>query len=305
MHADRIERPGLDLLAGAVDSHVHVCPHLNARSIDVLGAVREAAAVGMRGLGLMDNFVNSSGYAALAMRELGHLGVTVFGGLIMEPPAGGLSLAAVDAALGYGYGPGTGARFVSLPTHHTAHVARAEGRSPAYVESCLAIPERGALPEPLPAILDRIAAAGVVLETGHLAAEEALRVVEEAGRRGVARILVPANGFPEDAVRALVDAGAVIELSFFPLTHATQVGLTHVDREAHRIGAVRLEDTVRAIRTAGPDRTIVNSDSGVYVLPPPVEALREFLLLLETAGIERADLRTMTAQVSAELFGLA
>ena len=41
-------RPGAELLAGAVDCHVHACPHLNARSVDVLQAVEEAGAAGMR-----------------------------------------------------------------------------------------------------------------------------------------------------------------------------------------------------------------------------------------------------------------
>ena len=86
--------PGSEMLQGAVDGHVHACPHLNPRSLDVFQAVRAAADAGMSGLGLMDNFCNSGGYAALAMRELGDLGVEVFGGLIMEPPAGGVSTAA-------------------------------------------------------------------------------------------------------------------------------------------------------------------------------------------------------------------
>ncbi len=120
--------PGMDLLAGAVDGHVHACPHINARRLDVFEAVRDAAAAGMAGLGLMDNFANSSGLAALAMRELSHLGVDVWGGLIMEPPAGGVSAEVARIALSYGYGPGTGARFLSLPTHHTRHVARQEHR---------------------------------------------------------------------------------------------------------------------------------------------------------------------------------
>ena len=61
--------PGMDLLHGAVDCHVHACPHVNARSLDVLQAVRAAAAAGMHGIGLMDNFTNTSGYAALAQRS--------------------------------------------------------------------------------------------------------------------------------------------------------------------------------------------------------------------------------------------
>ncbi len=85
-------QPGMDLLVDAVDCHVHACPHINARSVDVFQAVRAAAAAGMRGIGLMDNFANSSGLAALARRELCDLGVEVFGGLIMEPPAGGVTV---------------------------------------------------------------------------------------------------------------------------------------------------------------------------------------------------------------------
>ncbi len=65
-------RHGMHHLKGAIDCHVHTCPHLNGRSATVFESVREAAAAGMRAIGLMDNFQNSSGYAALAMAELGH-----------------------------------------------------------------------------------------------------------------------------------------------------------------------------------------------------------------------------------------
>lgn len=293
---------GMEYLKGAVDNHVHACPHLNARSLDVFTAVRQAAACGMRGLGLMDNFANSAGYAALAMRELGDLGVDVFGGLIMEPPAGGVSVEAVEAALGYGYGPGTAARFISLPTHHTRFIARLENRSPLHIEACLEIPESGPLPEPLPAILDRVAAADIVLNTGHLGAGEALRLVDLAKPRGVTRILVPATGYPPDLIADLAAMGAVVEFSFFFVSHATEIGLTHVDAEKNRVPRIAVAELVNAIRAAGVENSIANSDAGVFVLPPPVEALREFLLLLEASGFSAAELRTMSAANPAQLF---
>jgi Family of unknown function (DUF6282) len=34
----------MEMLVGAVDCHVHACPHINARRLDVFEAVREAAA---------------------------------------------------------------------------------------------------------------------------------------------------------------------------------------------------------------------------------------------------------------------
>ena len=294
--------PGFELLEGAVDNHVHACPHLNARTVTVFEAVRQAAAAGMRGLGLMDNFCNSAGYAALAMQELGDLGVDVFGGLIMEPPAGGVTLEAVEAALGYGYGPGTAARFISLPTHHTRHIAMLEQRSKAHIESCLAIPESGGLPDPLPAILDRIVEADVVLNTGHISGPEAVRLVEAARRCGIKRLLVPASHYQKDEISELTQLGAIAEFSFFFVSHATQAGLTHVDAQKNTVPPVPLPSMIELIRTATPERAILNSDGGVFILPPPVEALREFMLLLESAGLSRGDLRTMSSINPGRLF---
>jgi hypothetical protein len=294
--------PGIELLRGAVDCHVHACPHINPRSVNVFDATRQAAAVGMRGLGLMDNFANSSGLAALAMAELGHLGVDVFGGIILEPPAGGISPEAVAVALRYGYGPGQGARFVSMPTHHARHVAQAEGRSPAYVEAAFAVAESGPLPGPFRQILDLVAEHDVVFNTGHVSAPEAARLAAAARDHGVTRILVPCNGYAPDDVRAIVTTGAYAEFSFFFHTHATMVGLAHVDAERHRTPRVTIDETAAAIRAATPARTIVSSDCGVSLLPPPVEGLREYLLLLAGVGFDEGELRAMAAENPARLF---
>ena len=294
--------PGAELLRGAVDCHVHCCPHINARSVTVFEAVRQAAAAGMRAIGLMDNFANSSGLAALAMTELRHLGVEVFGGVILEPPAGGVSPEVVELALRYGYGPATGARFVSLPTHHTRHIARLEARSPGYVEACFHVPDTGPLPDPVRRILDLVAAHDAVLNTGHVSASEACRLAEAAPRHGVARVLVPANGYAPEAIRAIAATGAYAEFSFFFHTHATMVGLTHVDAERHRAPGLSLDATLAGIRAAGPNRAILSSDCGVALLPPPAEGFREFLLLLREAGVDEPDLRVMAAENPARLF---
>ncbi len=297
-------RPNADLLVGAMDNHVHACPHINARSLDVFDAVEDAAAAGMVALGLMDNFAPTSGYAALARRRLGHLGVDVFGGLIMEPPAGGVSAEAVRASLAYGYAPGDGARFISLPTHHTRHIAEQEGRSPAYLEGCLAIPDAGPLPDPLPEILDLVAGADVVLNTGHLSGPEAVRVVEAARAAGVTRILVPSSHYDGRTVAEVVRLGGVAEFSFFFVSHATQVGLTHVDAAANTVAPVALADMAERIAAAGPDAAILSSDCGVGVLPPPAEGLREFLVLLQHAGVPRDHLRAMVRDTPRRLFNV-
>ncbi len=293
-----------DFLRGAVDGHVHACPHLNDRRLDALQAADQADAAGMAGLGLMDNFSNSAVLAALVRRARPNMPLDVFGGLIMEPPAGGLSPEAVKTALGSGYGPSQGARFISLPTHHTQYVARSEGRSPAHIEACLAIPAHGPLPDPLLKICDLVAQADVVLNTGHLHADEAIRVVEAAVAAGIKRILVPANAYEPNDVRALVAAGAVVELSFFFVSHATEAGLTHVDSETHTIPRVTAPQMAALALAAGPGKLVLSSDCGVFLLPPPVEGLRGFVLLLEACGVPADILVPAISETPARLFNV-
>jgi hypothetical protein len=220
----------------------------------------------------------------------------------MEPPAGGVSAEAVKAALAYGYSDTDGARFISLPTHHTKNIALQEGREKSYVETCLEIPESGELPDPLPEILDLIAAHDVVLNTGHISGPEACRLTELATARGVSRILVPASHFEPAEVRQLTEAGAFAEFSFFFISHATQLGLTHVDAEKHKATPVDLPKMAQLITVATPARTVLSGDCGVFVLPPPVEGFREFLLMIESAGFDHDMLRQMAAQNPAHLF---
>jgi hypothetical protein len=292
---------GMHYLKGAVDCHVHTCPHLNGRSVTVFESVRQAAAAGMSAIGLMDNFQNSSGYAALAMTELGHLGVEVFGGLIMQPTAGGITYEAARTAVDYGYGPGTGARFLSLPTHHTYAVAVLEGRSPAFLETTFRVPSSGTIPDPVPAIMDLCAERDIVFDCGHVDGQEAVALADEARRRGLGRLRAHCGGYDPDAIAEIAALGGYCEFSFFALTHATQVALTHADPEKHRLAPVTIQDLAPRIRAAG-DKAIVSGDAGISLLAPPAETFRQFLLLLEAEGFDDAALRLMSSANPKRLF---
>lgn len=294
---------GSELLTGSIDCHVHPCPHMNGRSVTVFDAVRQAASAGQRAIVLMDNFQNSSGYAALAMQELGDLGVEVLGGIILQPSAGGICPETVRIALDYGYGPGTGARFVSLPTHHTRHVALQEGRTALQANSAFHVPESGVLPDPVLEILDICAARDVVFDCGHVSAPEALRLSEIARDRGVGRVRVHCSDHEPDTIAALAALGAYCEFSFFVLSHATQVGLTHADSEKHRIAAITLAQQVERLHAAG-GQAVVSSDAGISLLAPPVETFRQYLLLLRAQGFDDAALRRMSRDAPAALFGI-
>jgi hypothetical protein len=306
MQGDVTERPRelpfAHLLRGAVDSHVHCAPHINARTVTVFDAVRDAASAGLVGLGIMDVFANTSGLAALAMRELGHLGVDVFGGIILEPYVGGVDPRVVRNALHMGYGPGTGARFISLPCHHTRFVARSEQRPPDYVASCFHVEADAPLTDALKEIIDLAAAANVVFNTGHVTGPEAVRLVAEARSRGVEKILCPASYFSIEQARAAAASGAFLEFSFFVLSHATSIGQTMIDSERHRFPPVALESVIEKIQAVGPECCVLSSDSGSYVLPPPVEAFRELIVMVQSAGFEDQAMRLMTATNPTRLF---
>jgi hypothetical protein len=63
-------RPGAHFLKGATERHVHARPHVNARSITVFDAVREAADAGMGAIGLIDINVNSAGFSEAEIRTM-------------------------------------------------------------------------------------------------------------------------------------------------------------------------------------------------------------------------------------------
>jgi len=67
-----------------------------------------------------------------------------------------------------------------------------------------------------------------------------------------------------------------------------------VDEEKHKIAANSvIQDFTPRIRAAG-DRAILSTDAGVYLLPPPVEAFREYLMLIESEGFTESEIQRMT-----------
>ena len=128
------------------------------------------------------------------------------------------------------------------------------------------------------------------------------REVEAERAAGVARILAPCSHFDTETVAEIAGLGAVAEFSFFFVSHATQVDLTHVDAAKNAVAAVPAPLMAERLRAAGAENAILSSDCGVFLLPPPVGGLREFLLLMREAGFSDVELRRMSAETPARLF---
>ena len=85
-------------------------------------------------------------------------------------------------------------------------------------------------------ILDLIAYNKLVLNTGHLSDDETINLIHLAKNHGVTKILVPANHL---AKKTLIEINSLtkvfFEFSYFFISEATGIPLTHIDGEKHII----------------------------------------------------------------------
>ena len=286
------------LLQGAVDLHVHSGPGLIPRSLDHVEAVKQALAVGMRGLVVKDQHSMTSG-SVYFLKEHIFKGapITFYGGLVLNNTGGGINPFTVDCAIKYG------GKIIWMPTlsaknHIEAHAKNHKLAFPSTKEKPLEeipltilTPNGGLLPQ-ITEILRLIARADVILATGHLYLDEIKLLVKEAKRQGVKKILM---NHPEFIVNAsleemvsLADQGVFIEHSY-ALFHS---------------GAVKKEYLVEMIKKVGAERTIIGSDLGQAHNPYPVEGLKACIRDLLDLGIKDEEIDLVLRKNPAKLLDL-
>ncbi len=317
------------LLRGAIDIHVHATPHLpsSPRRLDPIQAAVQARDAGMQSIVLLDVFQMTNGVAWIVNRAVPDF--KVFGGLILNTAYGGLNPRAVKTAIRYG----DGAKFVSFGAHSTYFQASREGRVvdgnftplkdlyPDFkreeVDRAISIPVEGPLGRDLEEILGLISDnSHIFLNTGHVSADEAIRLVDLAHEYGIKNVLV-ATAVTQIAstgqLQYMAGKGAFIEYTLGAYTHTTTIPKTHyyVEPEYASIdeemtGEVRgsIRKAAEQIQQVGADRCIIATDFGVYTLPDPVEGLREFIASLLDLGIPADDIRKLVKSNPEKLLGL-
>ena len=318
-----------ELLEGAIDIHVHAGPHIfsSPRRVDPFQAAIQARDAGMQAIVFMDVFEMSNGTAWLVNRAVPDF--KTYGGLIMNTVYGSMNPRAVKTALYYG----DGAKYISFGAHSTYYQAAREGRrvdgkfvplSEIYpkfkteeLDRCIRIPVDEPVGPELDEILQLVAEhPHVFLNTGHVSAEEGVRVVELAEQYGIKRVLV-ASAVTKIAtmeqLKYMVGKGAFIEFTLAAYTHTTPLPKTHyyVEREYASIdegmeeepsGGVRV--VAEEIQELGADNCIIGTDFGVYTLPAPVEGLREFVACLLDFGLPAEDIRKLIKANPERLLGI-
>ena len=316
-------------MKGSIDIHVHAGPHIfsSPRRVDPFQAARLARDSGMQAIVYMDVFEMSNGTAWLVNREVPDF--KVYGGLILNTVYGGMNPRAVKTALSYG----DGAKYISFGAHSTYYQAAREGRAvdgkfvplseiyPKFkteeLDRCIRIPVDEAPGEDLDEILKLIAAnPHVYMITGHVSAEEGVRLVDLAEEYGIKKTVVSSavtKIASMDQLAHMTDKGAFIEYTLAAYTHTTTIPKTHyyVEREYASIdegmsGADEggIKHVAEQIQELGAKHCVICTDFGVYTLPAPVEGFREFIACLLDMGLPHEDIRAMNKTNPEKILGL-
>lgn len=285
------------LMQGAIDLHVHSGPSTMARQLDHFEAVEQAAAAGMRGILFKDHHYSVGPFLPIMERLLSHLGVAMYGSLVLNNSTGGLNPAVVDFHLK------SGTKMIFMPTAHAANHIRSNHRGGKLKSNVqlrkpkplTVLSEDGALLDSVREILDMVAEHDAILSSGHLHVAEIWSLFEEARKRGVKRLVInhPMYGlhFTHADISELAALGAVVE----------QSACLYVDSRFNTYSPAELKEHIDA---AGVANSSIGSDLGQVDNPSPVEGLRQAAALCLGLGYSEADVTTMLRDNPAKLVGL-
>jgi Family of unknown function (DUF6282) len=283
-------RNGVELLEGAVDMHVHAMPDFHPRMMNELEILQDAKAYGMRAIVSKSHYCLNADRVALLSSMVE--GIDCFGGVVLNPPVGGINPSAVDAAIRYG------GKEIWMPSFYTkAHMENFPAfkgvvRGPA--EGIVLVKNGALLPE-VHEILDLIAEANVILGTSHCSEDEIFILVREAIQHGVKKIIVthpycPVPDLSLEKQAALAEQGAYIELCLYSAMPIS--------------GRVTAAGFAQTISTVGAQRVVLATDFGQPFHPTPAEGMRIFVNNLLAVGIEKSDIEIMIKENPAELLDL-
>ncbi len=237
---------------------------------------------------------------------------TTCGGIILNTVFGGMNPRAVKTAISYG----SGARYVSFGAHSTYFQAYKEGRFengewitlrekyPKFVEEelsrCIAIPE-GKPSQELDEILKLISDnQQIYLVTGHVANDEALRLLKLSKDYGIKKVVVSnavSENMSDEEIHKALNSGVeqvYIERTLAAHTHTTTIPKTHyyvepeyraMDEGLEGVTSKGVAGVAEQIQKFGADNFVIGTDFGVYTLPTPVEGMREFIACLLDLGL--------------------
>jgi hypothetical protein len=274
------------VLAGTIDIHVHSDPDSRPRSIDALDVAKLSRSKGMRGLVLKNHYDPTGGLAYLVRKEVP--GLEVFGGIDLNLTVGGINPAAVAHMTEVS---GKWGRFVWMPTFDSENQVRYSKENRPFVR----VSRNGELLPEVKEVVALIAKHGLVLATGHIAPEEALKLLEEARRQGVQHMVVT-HAMNDPVLMTVPQMQQAAKIGAF--IEFVGGSLASADAPA------RMDKFADAIRKIGPEFCILSSDLGQKGNALPPDGFAAFISALRTRGFSEQDTNTMSKRNPARLLGL-
>jgi len=292
----------LDVMNGAVDYHVHAFPDVTPRIQDMVEMAEDARKYGMRALVFKDHYMPTPDRCYFVNKLVPE--VKCIGTICLNYGVGGFNPVAVEAAAKMG------AKVVWMPgidSAWTIHQVYVEKRA-KWLEPFVRIkdPRKGlsvlkggldgneVLPE-VKEILSIIKQYNLVLDILHISPKERKLLVNEAKEFGIEKIVLThpncSIGYADiDEQKELASKGVYMAYAFLPC-------LPYFDRQDPAV----IADMIRAV---GPDKSMLCTDLGQVINPPPVEGYKLFILHLLACGIPKDWLETIAQKTPAEVLDL-
>jgi len=280
------DRNAAQVLAGAIDIHVHSDPDDRPRSIDALDVARLAKSKGMRAIVLKNHYDPTGGLAYIVRKEVP--GLEVFGGIDLNLTVGGMNPAAVEHMTQVSGGWG---RFVWMSTFDAENQVRYSKENRPFVS----VSRNGALLPAVKEVISIIAKHRLVLATGHVSPEEVLMLVREGRRQGVQHMVVTHAMNPPVVMEIPQMKDAAKEGAFIEFVGGSLAGAD---------AAARMDRFADAIRKIGPEFCILSSDLGQKGNALPPDGFAEFILAMRAKGFSTQELDRMSKQNPASLLEL-
>jgi uncharacterized protein DUF6282 len=293
-----MDRPDLELLQGAIDTHAHTAPALFRRPLDDADLAKAAIEYEMRGFVLKDHDSMTAGRAYYVNRMYPQ--TEAFGAVVLNRSVGGIDPYVAEAAIHYG------AKVVWMPSNHSKHHAdffnmpdypqlgRKRKQLPG--PGVTVFDDHGALTEKALTIVRLVAENDVALATGHLSLPEIRALLDAANGAGVRRFIVTHANWSLcrldlEVQKELVAGGATLEY----------VASSCVSPIFWEQNVSELAQWILAFRG---DHLLLGSDLGQFSGPPHPEGLRMLLASLLDEGVPYDQLEKMTKVNPARILGL-
>jgi Family of unknown function (DUF6282) len=293
-------RPENQMTAGMIDFHVHTYPDNFDRTVSAVDAARGASERGLKAIVLKGGAFETVTRAAQANAAVP--GIKTYGGLVMNWPTGGINPAAVEAmAVFRGGGADKLGRVVWLPSLNSRnHHQRFKIPTPP-----VEVFDGTKLVPAMQEVLKLCAKHDLVLETCHLAPQEALALIKEARAAGVQKIVCTHADYDPinmsiDEQREAAKLGAFIEHAYIGVFLGPHSSVPRF--QAWRGASV--EQMAAAIKAVGAQSSILASDMGAAPLDPPINGFVAFIKRLGELGVSDADLDQMARKNPAALLGI-